>query len=278
MPRFESWRLSQPVRLKRVTQDRRLRDAGAAFLGPRPAPWSLLRILGARALFAPAGPDPRETLSYGSVVILTRQRGLLFLRVLPSLVEDLLDVVGRSYDGVDYVVLDDVHETILDPGKSDHALAAVGVVAQTPCDVVANPCLHTGLAEVDVVVAVQLKGASRPPRSHEAAPIADQKIHRSEAIHEVSEFAQDSQPGRRDSNLCISKSSKWRIWTVSWSPQAVQWPYCIIRDAVVRLLAAPTGQSVSNAYGIGSRRQPDARDHQRPSGVHTPPQASRTCW
>ena len=79
------------------------------------------------------------------------------MRVLPSLVEDLLDVVGRSYDGVDYVVLDDVHETILDPGKSDHSLAAVGVVAQTPCDVAANLCLHTGLTKVDIAVAVQLK-------------------------------------------------------------------------------------------------------------------------
>ena len=60
------------------------------------------------------------------------------MHVLPTLVEDLLDVVGRSYDGVDYIVLDDVHETILDPGKSDHSLAAVGVVTQTPCDVAAN--------------------------------------------------------------------------------------------------------------------------------------------
>jgi hypothetical protein len=51
-------------------------------------------------------------------VVVTRQWGSRFLRVLPSLVEDLLDVVGRSYDGVDYVVLDDVNETILDPGES----------------------------------------------------------------------------------------------------------------------------------------------------------------
>jgi hypothetical protein len=50
-----------------------------------------------------------------------------------------------------------------------------------------------------------------------------------------SKFA-NSQPGRRDSNLGISKSSKRRMWTVSWSPQAVQWQYCIIRDAVVRPL------------------------------------------
>ena len=74
----------------------------------------------------------------GSVAILTRQRRLPFLHVLPTLVEDLLDIVGRSYDGIDYVVLDDVHETMLDPGESDHPLAAVGVVAQTPRDVAAN--------------------------------------------------------------------------------------------------------------------------------------------
>ena len=66
------------------------------------------------------------------------------LQVLPTLVEDLLDVVRRSYDRVDYVVLDDVHETILDSGKSDHPLAAVGVVAQTPCDVAANLYLIPG--------------------------------------------------------------------------------------------------------------------------------------
>jgi hypothetical protein len=48
--------------------------------------------------------------------------------VLPTLVEDLLDIVGRPYDGIDYVVLHDIHETMLDPGESDHPLAAVGIV------------------------------------------------------------------------------------------------------------------------------------------------------
>ena len=93
----------------------------------------------------------------GSVVVLTRQRRLPFLHVLPTLVEDLLDIVGRSYDGIDYVVLHDIHETMLDPGESDHPLAAVGVVAQTPRDVAANFYLHTRLAEVDVAVTAQLK-------------------------------------------------------------------------------------------------------------------------
>jgi hypothetical protein len=33
----------------------------------------------------------------------------------------------------------------------------VRVVSQTPCDVAANLNLHTGLAEVDIAVAAQLK-------------------------------------------------------------------------------------------------------------------------
>jgi hypothetical protein len=45
---------------------------------------------------------------------------------LLTLIEDLLDVVGRCYDGVDYVVLDEVHETMLDPGKSDHPSPPLG--------------------------------------------------------------------------------------------------------------------------------------------------------
>ena len=48
------------------------------------------------------------------------------MHVLPILAGDLLDVVGRSYDGVDYVVLDDIHETMLDPGKSDHSRPPFG--------------------------------------------------------------------------------------------------------------------------------------------------------
>ena len=43
------------------------------------------------------------------------------------------------------------------PGKSDHPFAAVGAVAQAPCDVAANFYLHTRLAEVDVAVTAQLK-------------------------------------------------------------------------------------------------------------------------
>ena len=86
--------------------------------------------------------------------VLTRQRKLPFLHLLPTLVEDLLDIVGRSYDGIDYVVLHDIHETMLDPGESDHPLAAV-VVAQTPRDVAANFYLHPGLAEVDIAVTAQ---------------------------------------------------------------------------------------------------------------------------
>jgi hypothetical protein len=53
--------------------------------------------------------------------------------------------------------VDDIHETMLDPGESDHSLAALGVVAQTACDVVANLNLHCGLAEVDVAAVAQFK-------------------------------------------------------------------------------------------------------------------------
>ena len=53
----------------------------------------------------------------GSVAVLTRQRRLPFLHVLPTFVEDLLDIAGRSYDGIDYVVLHDIHETMLDPAR-----------------------------------------------------------------------------------------------------------------------------------------------------------------
>jgi hypothetical protein len=94
---------------------------------------------------------------YGSVVGLTRQQRLAFLYALPTLVEDLFDVVGRSYDGIDYVVLHDIHEAMLDPGEGDHPLAAVGVVAQTSRDVAADFYLHTRSADVDVVVAVESK-------------------------------------------------------------------------------------------------------------------------
>jgi hypothetical protein len=50
------------------------------------------------------------------------------MHVSPTLVEDLFDVVGRPYDGVDHVVLDDIHEAMLDllytvqiayPGRGD---------------------------------------------------------------------------------------------------------------------------------------------------------------
>ena len=53
----------------------------------------------------------------GSVVVLTRQRRLPFLHVLPTLVEDLLDIVRRPYDGVDYVVLDDYAKQYSTPAR-----------------------------------------------------------------------------------------------------------------------------------------------------------------
>src|ERR1700716_996035 len=122
------------------------------------------------------------------------------MRVSPTLVEDLLDVVGRPYHVVAHIVLDDIHETMLDPGKSDHPLAAVGVVAQTPCDVAANLYLHTGLAEVDIAVAAQLK--AHPVLHDPMKPLrtADQKVRPSEAIREVGEDWQVSEPAGFQNN------------------------------------------------------------------------------
>jgi hypothetical protein len=94
------------------------------------------------------------------------------MRGLPTLVYDLLDVVGRPYDGVDNVVIDDVHEAMLDPGKSDHSLVAVGMVAQTPCDVIANLNLHAGLAEVDIAPVMQFKAHQVPHDPVKPLPIA----------------------------------------------------------------------------------------------------------
>jgi hypothetical protein len=123
-------------------------------------------------------------------VILRWQQSLPFLHVLPTLVEDLLDIVGRSYGGIDYVVLHDIHETMLDPGESDHPLAAVGEIAQTPCDVAANLNLHSGLAEVDIAVIVQFKAHRVLHDPMKPLRIADKKVLRSEAIREVGDDGQ----------------------------------------------------------------------------------------
>jgi hypothetical protein len=60
---------------------------------------------------------------------------------------------------------------MFDPGKSDYPLAAMGVVAQTACDVVANLNLHCGLAEVDVAAVAQFK-VHHVLTIREAAPCA----------------------------------------------------------------------------------------------------------
>jgi hypothetical protein len=126
------------------------------------------------------------------------------MRALPTLVEDLFDVVGRPYDGVDHVVLDDVCETMLDPTKSDHPLPAVGEIAQTPCDVAANLNLHSGLAEVDIAVVAQLKAHHVLHDPVKPLRIADKKVRRSEAIREVGEDGQTEWPAvgfQNDSGL-----------------------------------------------------------------------------
>jgi hypothetical protein len=94
------------------------------------------------------------------------------MRGVPTLVCDVLDVVGRPYDGVDHVVMDDVHEPMFDPGKSNDPLVAAGVVAQTACDVIANLNLHTGLAEVDIAAVMQFKAHHVLPDPVKPLPIA----------------------------------------------------------------------------------------------------------
>jgi hypothetical protein len=109
------------------------------------------------------------------------------LYALPTLVEDLLDVVGRSYDGIDYVVLHDIHKAMLDSGEGDHPLAALGVVAQTSRDVAADFYLHTRLADVDVAVAVELKVHHVLHDPMKPLRLSEQKVRRSDAIREVGE-------------------------------------------------------------------------------------------
>ena len=79
------------------------------------------------------------------------------MRSLPTLVCHLLDVVGRPYDGIDHLVMHDVHETMFDPGERDYPLVATGAVAQTPRDVIANLNLDTGLAEIDIAAVMQFE-------------------------------------------------------------------------------------------------------------------------
>ena len=75
-------------------------------------------------------------------------------------------------------------------GESDHPLAAVGVIAQTPRDVAANFYLHTRLAEVDVAVTAQLKAHRVLHNPVKPLRITDKKVRRSEAIREVGEDGQ----------------------------------------------------------------------------------------
>jgi hypothetical protein len=135
------------------------------------------------------------------------------LHVLPTLVEDLLDIVGRAHDGIDYVVLHDIPETMPDPGESDHPLAAVGVVAQTPCDVAANLNLHSGLAEVDVAVVAQLKAHHVLHDPVKPLRMADKKVRRSEAIREVGE---DGQADVVNNAAGVAESTTERFETFRW--------------------------------------------------------------
>ena len=90
---------------------------------------------------------------------------------------------------VDHVVLNDVHQTMFDPGKSDYASRSHGVVAQTACDVVANLLhgRHCGVGSGRCRCGSAVQGASRPPRSVKPLPVPRRKVSPSEAIREVAE-------------------------------------------------------------------------------------------
>ena len=79
-----------------------------------------------------------------------------------------------------------------DPGESNHPLAALGVVAQTPRDVAADFYLHTRLADVDVAVAVELKVHHVLHDSMNALRLGDRKVRRTDAFREVGEDWQQS--------------------------------------------------------------------------------------
>ena len=75
----------------------------------------------------------------------------------------------------------------LNPGESNHPLAALGIVAQTPRDVAADFYLHTRLAEVDVAVAVELKVHHVLQILMNALRLGERKVRRSDAFREVME-------------------------------------------------------------------------------------------
>ena len=85
---------------KRLKRNCSLGDHSPAWKGSQSVS-PTVALLDGSAIRSPARPRA-GTLSHGSVVVLTRQRRLPFLHVLPTLVEDLLDIVGPSYDGIDF--------------------------------------------------------------------------------------------------------------------------------------------------------------------------------
>ena len=68
-------------------------------------------------------------------------RRRVVVRIFPTCIDHLLDVVGRPDDSIDHVTVDGVHEAMLHPAKRDYPLTPLRVVAQTSCDMVAYlPC------------------------------------------------------------------------------------------------------------------------------------------
>src|SRR5262249_24933809 len=105
------------------------------------------------------------------------------IRHFKSSVGDLLDVVGRPYDSINHVVVHGVT-------KSDHAVAALREVAQTPENVAADLNLHSGLAKIDIAAILQFKAHHILHNPREARSYRNRKVSRPDAIREVAEDGQ----------------------------------------------------------------------------------------
>jgi hypothetical protein len=97
------------------------------------------------------------------------------------------------------------------PGKSDYPLAAMGVVAQTPCDVVANLYLRCRLAEVDGAAVIQFKAHHVLHHAMSPSLCHSEKVRRLEAILEVAEEGQRRAIRRLvHGKICCSNHPRFR--------------------------------------------------------------------
>src|SRR5262249_43820526 len=141
------------------------------------------------------------------------------IRHFKSSVGDLLDVVGRPYDSINHVVVHGVT-------KSDHAVAALREVAQTPENVAADLNLHSGLAKIDIAAILQFKAHHILHNPREARSYRNRKVSRPDAIREVAEDGQCWAKGCRTiggARLMHSKLDSERFESISqdFSPRSV---------------------------------------------------------